>query len=71
MTEAYDLVVENGTVTTASASRKADVAVLDGKIAAVGGPFPAARKRVDARGLQVLPGFWHVHCHFREPGHTY
>lgn len=71
MTQSYDLVVEHGTLTTASASWKADLAILDGKIAAVGGPFPAAQRRIDAQGHHVVPGFWHVHCHFREPGHTY
>ncbi|MFG1361602.1 allantoinase, partial [Xanthobacter tagetidis DSM 11602] len=40
-------------------------------IAAIGGPFEAAAERIDAKGLDVLPGIWHVHCHFREPGHTY
>ncbi len=71
MSRPYDLVIENGTIHTPSSSFKADIAVLDGKIAAIGGPFEAAQKRVDAKGLEVLPGIWHVHCHFREPGHTY
>lgn len=71
MDETYDLVVEGGTLTTGSESKRADVAVTEGRIAAIGGPFPSAKERIDARGLQVLPGFWHVHCHFREPGHTY
>jgi len=67
----YDLVIENGTLTTSAGSQKSDIAIKDGKIAAVGGPFPAAAERIDAKGLNVMPGFWHVHCHFREPGHTY
>jgi dihydroorotase-like cyclic amidohydrolase len=66
----YDLVVENGKIWTPSTSYVADIAVRDGLISAIGGPFPQARKRIDARGLEVLPGLWHVHCHFREPGHT-
>ena len=71
MAAEYDLVIENGTLVTSSESRLADIAIIDEKIVAVGGPFPAARKRIDAKGLHVLPGVWHVHCHFREPGHTY
>jgi dihydroorotase (multifunctional complex type) len=67
----YDLVIENGTIWAPSSSYRADIAVADGRIAAIGGPFPAAKQRVDAKGLEVLPGVWHVHCHFREPGHTY
>lgn len=67
----FDLVIENGTVSTSTASRLADLAIKDGKIVAVGGPFTSAHKRIDAKGLHVLPGIWHVHCHFREPGHTY
>src|SRR3546814_10488252 len=71
MTEAYDLVVEQGRIWSPTASYVADVAVKDGRIVAIGGPFATAARRVDARGLDVLPGLWHVHCHFREPGHTY
>lgn len=67
----YDLVVENGIVISSTSSEARDIAILDGRVAAVGGPFPQARKRIDARGKHVLPGIWHVHCHFREPGHTY
>lgn len=33
--------------------------------------FPPAKKIIDASGLCVLPGIWHTHCHFREPGHEY
>lgn len=66
----YDLAIENGTLTTSTEIRKTDLAVSDGKIAAIGGPFKA-KKRIDAGGLEVLPGFWHMHCHFRDPGHTY
>lgn len=71
MARPYDLVIENGTIHTPTHSFKADVAVLDGKIAAIGTQFTDAAKRIDATGLDILPGIWHVHCHFREPGHTY
>ena len=71
MIEPYDLVIENGTIWSPTSAYKAHIAVHDGKIVAIGGPFPAATKRIDARGQEVMPGIWHVHCHFREPGHTY
>lgn len=71
MNRPYDLVIENGLIHTPTSSFRADIAVLDGKIAAIGGPFLAAEKLIDAAGLDILPGIWHVHCHFREPGHTY
>ena len=68
MTEPYDLVIENGTIWSPTSAYKADIAVRAGKIVAIGGPFPIATKRIDARGHEVMPGIWHVHCHFREPG---
>ncbi|RLP74162.1 allantoinase, partial [Xanthobacter tagetidis] len=71
MSRPYDLVIENGTIHTPTSSYRADIAVLEGRIAAIGGPFEAAAERIDAAGRDVLPGIWHVHCHFREPGHTY
>lgn len=30
-----------------------------------------ANKTIDARGRIIIPGLWHLHCHFREPGLTY
>ncbi len=71
--DAFDLVIENGTVVTATTRFAATVAIADGRIAAIAAPGVAlpARRRIDAKGLHVLPGLWHVHCHFREPGHTY
>src|SRR3546814_12906481 len=71
MTEAYDLVVEQGRIWSPTASYVADVAVKDGRIVAIGGPFATAARRVDARGLAVLPGLWPVPCPFRAPGPTH
>lgn len=67
----YDLVIENGTVVSSASAERKDVAISDGRIVSVGGPFPHAIQRIDATGKHLLPGIWHVHCHFRDPGHTY
>lgn len=63
-----DLIIKNGTVVTATGSFKADVAVKDGKIAALGAELsdPAA-KVVDAAGKLVLPGAIDAHTHLAMP----
>jgi dihydropyrimidinase len=64
-----DLLVRGGTVVTTTGSRRADVAVDDGRISAIdadlGGLAPSARDVVDATGLLVLPGCVDVHTHTR------
>lgn len=67
-----DLIIKGGTVYTPHGHFRADIAVDDEKIAAIGNKskFPSSKKTIDATGLCVLPGLWHTHCHFREPGHT-
>lgn len=68
-----DLIIDNGTVVTDSATFQASVAIKDGKILAVGAAevMPPAKERLDATGLHVLPGAIDVHVHFREPGYTH
>jgi len=52
----------------------ADLLILEGKIAAVGGEAalsaPANAKRKDVCGLVVCPGLIDLHVHLREPGQT-
>jgi dihydroorotase len=68
-----DLVIEGGTVVSGDAATEASVAIKDGVVVAVGaaGTMPAARERLDAAGLLLLPGAIDVHVHFREPGYTH
>jgi dihydroorotase len=67
------LLIQNGTIVTPNGSFKAEIAVKDGKIWAIGekGPLPEAMETIDARGLHILPGVIDDHVHFREPGMTY
>lgn len=63
----FDLVVRGGTVVRAEGSVDADVAIRDGRIAAVepGIPASAAAGSIDATGLLVLPGVIDAHTHTR------
>lgn len=63
-----DLLIKGGTVVTAKESFIADVAVNEGKIAAIGtGLNIDADKVVDATGKLVLPGALDVHTHMAMP----
>ncbi len=62
----YDLLIKNGTVVdgTGAPSYRADVAVADGKIAAIGTITDGAKKTLDASDLIVAPGFVDPHTHY-------
>lgn len=62
----YDLVVRGGTVAdgTGGALADADVAIKDGRIAAVGKGLKAGAEEIDAKGMVVTPGFVDVHTHY-------
>ncbi len=62
----FDLVVRGGTVAdgTGSGTHEADVAVKDGKIAAVGKVSGKGKEEIDAKGLLVTPGFVDIHTHY-------
>jgi N-acyl-D-amino-acid deacylase len=62
----YDIVISGGTVVdgTGSPGRRADVALKDGKVVAIGRIAAAAgASSIDAAGLVVAPGFIDVHTH--------
>src|SRR6185312_7961339 len=65
----YDVVIRGGRVIDPSQriDRVADVAVRDGKIAAIGSGFPAAHT-IEAHGKLVVPGLIDIHLHGGEPG---
>jgi len=68
--ESYDLLIKGGTVVDPSANRHAalDVAVKDGKIAAVGANIAPnqSQKTISAAGKLVTPGLIDMHVHVYE-----
>jgi len=72
-TGTFDTLIRGGTVVTAAGRWAADLALADGRIAAILSPgTPAEAERViDAAGRHVLPGAIDVHSHHREPGFTH
>lgn len=67
MDSPYDLLITNAEVVTASDRFVSDIAVLNGKIHALGHGLGAARETIDARGLLALPGGVDAHCHLDQP----
>src|SRR3954470_23911112 len=62
----FDLVIRNGTVIDGSSRPRkvADVAVQDGRIAAVGAKLGRGRREIEAGGLLLTPGFAHTPPHY-------
>jgi dihydropyrimidinase len=65
----FDTIIRNGSVVTATDTYVADVAVTNGKIAAIGTELPVQNCSMilDARGKLVLPGGIDVHTHLDMP----
>lgn len=69
MAEIYDLVFKGGTIANQDGVHRADLAVKNGKVAALGDLSRAsASEIVNVRGLHLLPGVIDTQVHFREPG---
>lgn len=67
----FAIVVRNGQVVTPSGVVRADVAVAEGKFAAIAPCVSgAAAVEIDATGCHVFPGAIDAHVHFNEPGRT-
>src|SRR5712671_6173380 len=65
----FDTIIGNGSVVTATDTYMADVAIADGKVAAIGKNLPRenATKVLDASGKYVFPGGIDVHTHLDMP----
>lgn len=66
MAAQYDLIVRNGTIVDGTGAErfKGDIAVVDGKIAAIGDVAGTGREEIDATGRIVTPGFVDIHTHY-------
>lgn len=62
----YDLIIRGGTIAdgTGGETFTGDVAVKDGKIAAIGTVAGGGAEEIDARGRIITPGFVDVHTHY-------
>jgi N-acyl-D-aspartate/D-glutamate deacylase len=67
----YDLIIRNGSVIdgTGADRIRADVAVKDGEVAAVGRVDGDAAQTIDATGKLVTPGFIDIHTHYDAQAH--
>jgi dihydropyrimidinase len=66
MTQPYDTLIRGGTVVTTDGLRDTDIAIRDGRIAAlVRSPGPA-RAVIDAAGRLILPGGVDPHAHIEQ-----
>ena len=65
----FDTIIVNGRVVTATDTYLSDVAISQGKIAAIGQSLPRenATRVIDAAGKYVLPGGIDVHTHLDMP----
>ena len=69
-----DILVQGGTLVSEHEVLTADLAIVDGRVAAIVEPGATgiqAETRVDARGKLVLPGLVDGHVHFNEPGRAH
>jgi dihydroorotase len=72
MSASYDLILKSGTVVNQDGEGVRDLAIKDGRIAAIGALAGAsAAEVVDCKGLHILPGVIDTQVHFREPGLTH
>jgi dihydroorotase len=72
MADSYDLILKGGIVVNHDGEGARDLAIADGRIAAIGDlGRAAASETIDCRGLHILPGVIDTQVHFREPGLTH
>lgn len=72
MSQTYDVILRGGTVVNQDGEGQRDIAISNGRIAAIGGLGQAsAGETIDCKGLHILPGVMDTQVHFREPGLTH
>ncbi len=72
MSQSYDVILKSGTVVNQDGEGVRDVAIANGRIAAIGPLGQAsAAEVIDCKGLHILPGVMDTQVHFREPGLTH
>jgi N-acyl-D-amino-acid deacylase len=66
MSEHFDLLIRGGTLVdgTGAPARRGDLAVRDGRIAALGDVSGSADRTLEADGHVVAPGFVDIHTHY-------
>jgi dihydropyrimidinase len=64
----FDVLIRNGTVATAADVSHCEVAIKDGKVAALGHDLGDSPRVIDAAGMLVLPGGVEGHCHIEQMG---
>ena len=64
--ETLDLIITNGLIIDGSGQPgfHGDIGIRDGKIVAVGKVGAKAKRRLDADGALVTPGFVDIHTHY-------
>ena len=67
MPDAFDLVVRNARVATASDVFVADIGINAGRVVQLGSDLPCGAKDIDALGRTVTPGGVDAHCHLDQP----
>src|SRR3978361_2496853 len=72
MNQRFDTILKSGTVLNQDGEGVRDIAIANGRIAAIG-PLgrASAAEVIDCKGLHILPGVIDSQVHFREPGLTH
>ena len=72
MSNTFDVILRSATVVNQDGEGVRDLALKDGRIAALGALGSAsAAEVIDCKGLHILPGVIDTQVHFREPGLTH
>src|SRR5260221_12076144 len=71
MNQRFDTILKSGTVVNQDGEGVRDIAIANGRIAAIGSLAQAsAAEVIDCKGLHILSGVIDTQVHFREPGLT-